>query len=336
MINSLLVIGTALAFEEVLNDHNTPYELVDDEESREFRKVWESADDKDKKLVHRQALPAVKRIAEHEPYLFEDNGNPLRIRFNYLTRKLHEDSFGELLLERPDIDWNISISIKNDARIIAALPVADRTRNTRDGRVINIFNEIDDFGDRIFNVPCTNDYFNDVNEVLLTFEPLKTEEWMEMIKDEDFLYGKLVSPMLKAIGNEISRIVKYHPEAPQKLIDYFYGKYDYYFFNPIEELEVTRIGAVNCHGQLGRIPDSHHYYTPRVKYPSELLEVRFATGKSGEILRDTIKFAFDGGWELCMTLHIEEDHIDDRNFSLNVYLPATPYGSYRDQVKWDE
>ena len=159
---------------------------------------------------------------------------------------------------------------------------------------------------------------------------------MEMIKDEDFLYGKLVSPMLKAIGNEISRIVSYHPEAPQRMIDYFYGKYDYYFLNPIDRLGVTRIGAVNCHGQLGRIPNSHHHYTRRVKYPSELLEMRFATGKDGEILRDTIKFAFDRGWELCMTLRLEDEHIDDRYFSLNVFLPTTPYGSYRDQVDWDE
>ena len=118
------------------------------------------------------------------------------------------------------------------------------------------------------------------------------------------------------------------------MIDYFYGKYDYYFLNPIDELEVTRMGAVNCHGQLGRIPNSHHFYTTKVKYPTELLEVRFATGRRGEILKDTIKFAFDGGWEICMTLSFEDDHIDDRNFSLNVYLPTTPYNSYRDQVHW--
>lgn len=335
MINSMLVTGTAMAFEEVLNERDIPYELVDDEESREYKKIWEDADKEAQKLVYRQALPAVKRISEHEPYLFEDSGAPLRIRFNYLTRKLHEDSFVELLLERPDIDWQIALSLKNDARVISAMPVADRTRNTKGGRVINIFNEIDDFGERIFGVPCSNAYFNDVNEILLTFEPLKTEEWMEKIKDEDFLYGKLISPMLKAIGNEMPRIVKYHPEAPQKLIDYFYGRYDYYFLNPIADLRVTRIGAVNCHGHLGRIPGSHHYYTPRVKYPSELLDVRFATGKSGEILRDTIRLSFDGGWEICLSLHIEEDHIDDRNFSMNVYLPTTPFGSYRDQVAWD-
>ncbi len=336
MINSLLVVGTAMAFEEILKEHDVPHELVDDDESREFHKIWESADDKDRKLVFRQALPAVRRIAEHEPYLFETAGDPLRIRFNYLERKLHVDSFGELLLERPDINWNISVSIKNDARIISALPVADRARNIKDGRVINIFNEIDDFGERIFDVPCTNEYFNDVNEVLLTFEPLTNEEWMQKIKEPEFLYGKLISPMLRAIGNEVSRIMKYHPEAPQKMIDYFYGKYDYYFLNPIAELEVTRMGAVNCHGQLGRIPNSHHYYTTKVKYPTELLEVRFATGRRGEILKDTIKFAFDGGWELCMTLSFDEEHIEERNFSLNVYLPTTPYNSYRDQVNWDK
>ena len=336
MINSLLVTGTAMAFEEVLNERSIPYELVDDEESKEYNKIWEEASNEEQKLVYRQALPAVKRIAEHEPYLFfEDGGAPLRIRFNYPERRLHEDSFGELLLERPDIDWHISISVKNDATVISALPVADRTRNVKDGRVINIFNEIDDFGERIFSVPCSNDYFNDVNKILLTFEPLKTAEWMEMVKDESFLYGKLITPMLKAIADEMPRIVRYHPEAPQKLIDYFYGRYDYYFLNPIAGLEVTRIGAVNCHGDLGRIPGSHNYLTNRIKYPTELLDVRFATGKSGEILKDTVKYTFDGGWELCMKLQLEEDHLDDRNFSLNVYLPATPFGSYRDQVAWE-
>ena len=69
MINNLLVIGTAIAFEEVLKERSIPYELVDDDETRGFKAIWESADDKDKQLVYRQALPAVRRIAEHEPYL---------------------------------------------------------------------------------------------------------------------------------------------------------------------------------------------------------------------------------------------------------------------------
>jgi hypothetical protein len=61
-----------------------------------------------------------------------------------------------------------------------------------------------------------------------------------------------------------------------------------------------------------------------------------ATGKYGEISRDTLQLTFDGGWAVCIRLSMDEKHIEDRNFLMNVYLPVTPFGSYRDQVPWEK
>ena len=334
MINTLLVGATVKAFEEILDKHGVPYEIRDDDEYKTYMQVWSEADKGAQELALRQARPAMERIASKEAHLFETDGNPLVIRLNYLTRKLDKDSFGEILLERPDLDWHISISVKSDARVLSSMTLADRTRYTEKNRVINVFNEIDDFGEEIFQVPCSNDYFNDINKILLTFEPYSQEEWMEKLKDDDFLYGKLITPMLRAIGAELPRICEYHPEAPKKLIDFFYGDFDYYFINPISELELTRIGAVNSHGNLGKIPGSRNLAVPRVNFPTKLLDVRFATGSYGEIAKDTLQFTFDGGWALCLKLHLDEEHPEERNFVVNVYLPVTPFGSYRDQVAW--
>jgi len=335
MINSLLVAATAEAFDRLLKDRGIPYSFRDDEEYRHFQKVWDEADDKARDLAFRQANPAVRRLASKEPYIFETDGEPLCVRFNYLTRTLEQDSFGEIMLERPDKKWRFSISIKNSARVITALPVADRKSVDHDDKVVSSFNEIDDFGFRIFGVPCSNEYFNDINEILLTFEPYDTETWLAKLQDESFLYGKLITPMLRAVMAEIPRICRYHPEAPKKLFDYFYGPIDYYFFNPIDELHITRIGAVNAHGDLGRIPGTDNYYTPRVNFPTELLDVRLATGKYGELSKDTIQLTFDGGWALCLMMRIDKEALEKRHFNMTVYLPVTPFGSYRDQVDWD-
>ena len=297
--------------------------------------TWEEASKKEQDLALKQARPAVKRILSLEPYAFKDSGDPLLIRFNYLNRKLDKDSFGELLLERVDLDWHISISVKYDATIMASMKVAERTRYTKKNKVINVFNEIDDFGERIFSVPCSNDYFQEMNDILLEFEPYKKEEWLEKLKEDSFLYGKLITPMLTAIGREMRRICEYHPEVPRKLFDYFYGNYDYYYINPITQVEVTRIGAINPHGGLGRIPRSHNLNVPRIKYPTQMFDVRFATGPYGELSKDTIQFTFDHGWALCIKLFLKEENVDERNFDMTVYLPSTPYGSYRDQVDWD-
>lgn len=335
MIDNLLVAATAEAFYVLFNDRDVPYEFRKDEEFRFFRDLWDNTDQQERDNVYRQVLPAVRRIASKEPYIFETSGDPLVVRFNFLTRELEKDSFGEMMLERPDIDWRISLSLKSSARVITALPVADR-KSTDGDNVINSFNEIDDFGLRIFGVPCSNDYFQDMNNILLTFEPYSTEDWKKNMHDEDFLYGKFITPMLRAVAAEIPRICAVHPEAPEKLLNYFYGSIDYYFFNPIEELGLTRIGAVNAHGGLGRIPGTSNYYTPRVKLPTELLDVRFATGDYGEISRDTIQLSFDGGWSVCLRLAVEDLDAGRRNFSMIVYLPVTPFGSYRDQVEWDK
>lgn len=336
MINSLLVAATAEAFDILLKDRGIPYAFRDDEEYRHFQKVWDNASDKDRDLALRQASPAIRRIASKEPYIFETGGDPLTIRFNYLTRELQKDSFGEIMLERPDIDWRFSISIKSSARVISALPMADRISDGRGDDNANMFNEIDDFGMRIFGVPCSNEYFKDVNDILLEFEPYNRETWMKLLQDDDFLYGKLVTPMLKAVAAEFPRICRYHPEAPERLLNYFYGKIDYYYINPLDDLKLTRIGAINSHGGLGRIPGTNNYYTPRVHMPTELLDVRFATGPHGEISKDTLQLSFDKGWSVCLSLIRHSDDPGDRNFMMNVYLPVTPFGSYRDQVPWDE
>ena len=334
MIDRLLVGATLVSFEEILSKKGVPYKVREDEEYKYYKKLWDESAEKEDAL--KKARPAIERIASKELYLFETSGDPLVIRLNYLTRELERDSFGEILLERPDKDWRFSISIKSDAYVLATLPVADRDEESYKGRIVNVSNEIDDFGDRIFSVPCSNEYFSDVNATLQKIEPFDRETWTKLLSDEDYAYDNLLTPMLAAIGREFPRIFKDHPEAPGKLIDYFYGNIDYYFIHPIEALEVTRIAGINSHGGLGRIPDNTNLIVPAVKLPTQLLDVRFAAGKYGEISRDTLQLSFDGGWTVRFKISIANDPSRGKFFTLMVYLPSTPFGSYRDQVDWEK
>ena len=333
MINTILVEACVKAFKTILERENVPYFIKDDEEAQYFFKLWEETD-KEKDLAYRQAAPAIERIASHEPMIFVTDGEPLCIRLNYLDRKLERDSFGEIMLERPDLDWRFAISVKSDAKILSALPVADRELDMDRDVIRNSFNEIDDFGDRIFGIPCSNEYFDDMNEILLNIAPRDSENWGELVKEEKFIYGSLITPMLQAFGREFPRIFKSHPEAAQKMFDYFYGKMDYYFIKPIDELEVTRIGCVNARGGLGRMPNNTNLMVAKTDFPTELEEVRLATGKYGEVSRDTLQLNFNGGWALCITMHPVYDKYGELGFDMQVYLPVTPFGSYRDQVDW--
>ena len=334
MINKILVEATIKAFKNILEREGVPYDIRNDEESRFFMQLWEDTDE-DRNLAYIQAAPAVERIVEHEPYILIKEGEPLIIRLNYLDRKLERDSFGEIMLERPDLDWRFAISVKSDAKILTSMALADRELDmSKDDEIKGSFNAIEDFGDRVFGVPCSNDYFDEMNDILLNIAPHDRENWSELVRDDEFVYGKLITPMLRAMGREFPRIFKFHPEAPQKLFDYFYGKLDYYFINPIEEVQATRIGAVNARGQLGRMPDNTNLMTPKVRFPSELLDVRFATGKYGEMSKDTLQLTFDGGWSLCFVLKPVYDKYGELGSDLKVYLPVTPFGSYRDQVAW--
>lgn len=333
MVNKELVGATLKVFEDILTASEIPYAVRDDEETVFYRELWESLEDKEN--IYRQAAPAIRRIATKEPYIFKKDGEPLVIRLNYLTRELERDSFGEIMLERPDIDWRFSISIKDHANVLATMPLADRDRDVYMNNEVSVFNEIDDFGSRIFGIPCSNDYFDDMNEILMRIDDSNREKWNESLADDAFVFKNIITPMLGAMGREMPRICEGHPEAPKKLIDYFYGSIDYYFIKPIEQYEVTRIGCVNSHGGLGRIPGTNNHFTPVVEFPTQLLDVRFATGEHGTLSRDTIQFTFDGGWAVCVKVHTTYTEEEGRFIGLNVFLPVTPFGSYRDQVEWD-
>ena len=65
------------------------------------------------------------------------------------------------------------------------------------------------------------------------------------------------------------------------------------------------------------------------------MDGRFATGKYGEISKDTLQLAFDNGWSLCINMFPVYDTYGELGFDMLVYIPVTPFGSYRDQVDWD-
>ena len=117
MINKILVEACVKAFKNIFEREGVPYVIQDDEEASYFFHLWEDTDE-EKDLAYRQAAPAMERIASHEPFIFETEGEPLKIRLNYLDRKLERDSFGEIMFERPDLDWRFAISVKNDYDII--------------------------------------------------------------------------------------------------------------------------------------------------------------------------------------------------------------------------
>ena len=333
MVNSLLVAASVKAIEDILVANDVPFGIENSKAYKSYMWIWDRSEEK--RLALRQATPAIERIVANEPYVFEKGGDPLFIRVNDQTRKLAEDSFGEILLERKDLDWRFSISVKSDANVLTTMPVADRETDKYTKNVSGVVNEIDDFGDRIFGVPCSNEYFDDMNEILLHVDTTDSAAWSAKLTDKNFVYGSLITPMLKAVAAELPRIFADHPEAPQKLLDYFYGTIDYYYINPIDPLQVTRIGAVNAHGGLGCIPNNDNHFTPVVKFPTKLLEVRFATGKFGELSKDTIQLCFDGGWAVCLKIGTDFTMESGRIFALSVYLPVTPFGSYRDQVDWE-
>ena len=333
MINSLLVAASLASIEEILKERGVPYELEDGEAYRGYVKVWEESDQKDAMI--RKARPAIRRIASKEPYLFLDDGDPLMIRFNDNNRRM-EDSFAEMLFERADKDWRIALSVKSDAEMTATMPVADRESDSDNFmKQMVVYNEIDDWGFRIFGNPCSVEYFDDMNEILARVDSADLNAWRDRLNDDSFVYDAMITPMLRAMGREMPRICKNHPEAPQQLIDYFYRKIDYYYIDPIDEVGVTRIGAVNSHKMLGRIPGNDNLYTPSVEFPTQLLDVRLPSGKYGELSRDTIQFTFDGGWAVRIHIFVEDTPEHGRLFGLKVYLPVTPFGSYRDQVEWE-
>ena len=245
------------------------------------QRAWDSIPQDLKDILEQSARAAVCTIFDLEPLIIEDGDDQLDLC-------IQADSHGEegdvrdILIVRRNIQWEIGLSIKHNHFAV---------KHSRLGKSL-------DFGKRWFDVPCSNQYWQDVSPIFnyLEVEKKKGTKWSELPNKEIDVY----LPLLKAFSDEIHRSVVIHTDLPKKMVEYLLGEFDFYKVISIDRQKLTQILSFNLHGTLnlpsrGKKPQK---VVPIANLPTRIVNLALKPNSN-----NTLELYMDGGWQFSFRIH---------------------------------
>lgn len=169
-------------------------------------------------------------------------------------------------------------------------------------------------------------YFTRMRAYAEKFLELKGREWKGNFRDKA---TEVYAPVLDALKENIVSICNTYPDAPEKMIKYFFGDKDFYEITPVRKTGKVTITCYNMNGTLNK---GVEHKQSSAKYPTELIEIRPKTSPSGELSQTTLSLFFDNGWLLEMRLHNASARIVPETLVFDVSIKGYPYGIYQVQV----
>ena len=283
--------------------HNSSYEANE--------RAWNAISQEKQKLYTTSANAAANTIVELEPMMDENSADTLLLEFQ-------KDEAGEngdvrdIVIHRDDIDWEIGLSIKHNH---------DAVKHSRLSHVL-------DFGKEWYGVPCSHDYWNDINQV---FELLKCEKdrvtaWADLDKKEETVYV----PLLQAFLNEVTRAYRENPNIVVKMFEYLVGVKDYHKIVSHDSKKMTLIHTFNLHGTLNQ-PSAvkvSAFEVLTADIPTEIIAMRFKKNSN-----TTVEIYMDNGWAFSFRIHSASTVVQP-SLKFDVQFISTPVSVMNIECKW--
>lgn len=283
--------------------HNSSYEANE--------RAWNAISREKQKLYTTSANAAANTIVELEPMMDENSVDTLLLEFQ-------KDEAGEngdvrdIVIHRDDIDWEIGLSIKHNH---------DAVKHSRLSHVL-------DFGKEWYGVPCSHDYWNDINQV---FELLKCEKdrvtaWADLDKKEETVYV----PLLQAFLNEVTRAYRENPNIVVKMFEYLVGVKDYHKIVSHDSKKMTLIHTFNLHGTLNQ-PSAvkvSAFEVLTADIPTEIIAMRFKKNSN-----TTVEIYMDNGWAFSFRIH-NASTVVQPSLKFDVQFISTPVSVMNIECKW--
>lgn len=283
--------------------HNSSYEANE--------RAWNAISREKQKLYTTSANAAANTIVELEPMMEENSVDTLLLEFQ-------KDEAGEngdvrdIVIHRDDIDWEIGLSIKHNH---------DAVKHSRLSHVL-------DFGKEWYGVPCSHDYWNDINQV---FELLKCEKdrvtaWADLDKKEETVYV----PLLQAFLNEVTRAYRENSNIVVKMFEYLVGVKDYHKIVSHDSKKMTLIHTFNLHGTLNQ-PSAvkvSAFEVLTADIPTEIIAMRFKKNSN-----TTVEIYMDNGWAFSFRIHSASTVVQP-SLKFDVQFISTPVSVMNIECKW--
>lgn len=232
-------------------------------------------------ILRESASAAVDTIFDMEPMILEQSAD-------MLTLKIQTDNEGEdgdvrdIVISRSDVQWEIGLSIKHNHFAV---------KHSRLAKSL-------DFGEKWFDIPCSDQYWSDVKPIFDYLNEQTTEKraWHDLPSKDQTVY----IPLLQAFMKEVLHSYALDPSVPQKMVEYLLGEFDFYKVISIDSKRITRIQTYNLHGALNRSSKS---ITPKITVPHALLPTRIISLDFKHASTNTVELYMDGGWQFSFRIH---------------------------------
>lgn len=276
------------------------------------QRAWNAVTQEKRNLFTVSAKAAVNSILELEPRMEEDDGDILLLEFQ-------KDEAGEsgdvrdIVIRRDDIEWEIGLSIKHNHAAV---------KHSRLSHVL-------DFGNEWYGIPCSRQYWNDVNPVfnMLNREKNHGTNWSELDDKEEDVYV----PLLQAFLDEVERMYRKDTDVAIRMFEYLVGIKDYHKIVSNDSKRMTLVHTFNLHGTLNqpsRIKVSA-FDVPIADTPTEILAMRFKRGS-----KTTVEIYMDNGWAFSFRIHSASTKVQP-SLKFDVQFISTPTSVLNIECKWN-
>jgi len=259
------------------------------------------------------AEAAVKVLVRLEPQL----ENPLR---NVpLLLEIQPDKEGQagdvrdVLAIRRQNNWEIGLSTKHNHSAV---------KHSRLSRKL-------DFGKKWLGIPCSKEYFADINPVFNELDRLASEK--ALFEDIHDKAGRIYLPVLQAFLRELNRLSEKHAKVvPTRLLAYLLGTHDFYKVIARTSSRTTQIQVFSLYGTLNRPAGT---IQPQVRIPKLHLPTSFETMKLKPGSETTAQIVCDKGWTISARLHNARKVVEP-SLKFDIGLTGVPQTLYTHHEPW--
>lgn len=267
-----------------------------------------------KEKMTKAATASAKVIIKLEPQLsYPNNNSPL-----YLN--IQEDSKGQqgdvrdVLCLRKQNGWEIGLSCKHNHTAV---------KHSRLSKII-------DFGDKWFEEPCSEEYFDTITPIFERLERLRADRalWRDMTDKENTVY----KPLLDAFSAELEQLAKNSSEnVPSKLLSYLIGVNDFYKVISKDSQKLTQIQAYNIHGTLNNMSGKNKplIKVPVMKMPTRFIDINYKSNSN-----NTIEVVCNHGWTISFRIHNASSKVEP-SLKFDINLIGVPPNLYSHFEGWD-
>lgn len=290
----------------------TSVSITENEPYKTAKGFFDSFTEKEQDIFRITASAAINFLIDIEPRL--SNGIN---KDDILVLEIVSDQAGQtgdvrdVLIIRSLQKWEIGISAKNNHRAVKHSRLS-----------MNI-----DFGEKWLGIPCSQNYFKEIQPVFEMLENLKKQDKSTKWTSINNMHEVVYLPILDAFRKELLRLDKENQNVvAENLVKYLIGNQD--FYKVIKGNKKVEIQAYNLNGTLN-LPFEKikpKAKIQKLKLPSRLIEIVYQNDST-----TTLLVSLNEGWQISFRIHNASSRVEP-SLKFDINLVSAPHTLFTNHI----